>query len=371
MTSPFIQGRVRGSVEREATHYRVRELYKFLEFFEVGLEDLLKGLEGRLKYVPERFLEECRGVAEGAGVRFEELLVLDFGLVYDQFFRDECTAFIIPGKFTVDGSTMLLKNRDLGFRRLHPQVLAYSKLEGYNSFIGVVSAGSVCWFQGVNEKGLAAFNTATPSEIIDPTRAQGMGVAVMVRRILEECDDVNEALKFISSDGNSASSNLFLADHERSVVVELKAGFTPYVWEIGEPDCRSNHYLFHVNPEAEEPLEVLVRQQTLARYARGKMLLKGDRKFGVEDLMEISRDHFGGPGPSSVCRHPPIVGSPLIRLLSSTTLSAQIFKIGGKVEVYTALGYPCQTSFTHTMFGEEIPVEMASGGLWLKQYKGK
>ncbi|MEM3986683.1 MAG: C45 family peptidase [Candidatus Methanomethylicia archaeon] len=371
MVKPFEQGRLRGLLEKDAIHFRLNEVRKLLDFMEMDLEDLLRLRSDRLKYVPERFLEECRGIAEGAGVRFEEILFLDFGLVFEQIFKFECTAFAIPRSYSVDGSIMLLKNRDLGFRRFHPQVLAYSNIDGYNRFLGVVSAGSVCWYQGVNEKGLIAFNTATPSEIIDPVKAQGMGIAILIRRILEECDDVDEALKLVFDFGGGVSSNLFLADYNRIVVVELKAGLTPYVWEIKEPDCRANHYLLHVNPEPKEPLEVLTRNYTLLRYARGKMLLKGKEKIGVDDLVEFSRDHFNGPGPASICRHPPMVGSPLVKLLSSTTLSAQIFKVGEGIEVYTALGYPCQTNFIHTVFGGDIPIEASSGVVWLTQYKRK
>jgi len=369
VVSPSSQGEFRGRIEGEAIQFRLNEFHKFLDFMDLNVEELFKSIRDKLKYVPERFIEECRSIADKIGVEWGELLLLDFGLNFERMFKMECTAFIIPRKFSIDNSTMLLKNRDLGFRRFHPQVLAYSNIDGYNRFLGVTSAGSVFWYQGVNEKGLIAFNTATPSEIIDPVKAQGMGVAVMVRRILEECDDVDEALKFILNSENSVSSNIFLADYNKTVIVELKAGFTPYVWNIEEPDCRANHYLFHVNPEPEEPLEILIRSYTLLRYTRGKMLLKSREKFNVNDLIEFSRDHFNGPGPASICRHPPIIGSPLIRLLSSTTLSSQIFKVGSGIEVYTALGYPCQTKFIHTVFGSEIPMEAASGAQWLKGYR--
>ena len=371
MTSPFNQGFERGVREAGALRYRLNLVKNLLELLELKVEDYLKVNDAKLKYVPQRFLEEAEGIAKGSGLSVSEVLALDFGLSVDKLFMDGCTAFAIPSGFTLDGSVMLMKNRDLGFRRLHPQVLSYSKLDGYNRFIGVVTAGSVCWYQGVNEHGLVAFNTATPQQIIDPTSAQGMSIPVIIRRILEECSSVDEALKFISGSQFNAFSNLFLSDRERIVIVELKAGFTPYIWEVKEPDCRSNHYLFHVNPDVQDELELLVRQQTLVRYTRGRMLLKGVEKFSVETLMGFSRDHFHGPSPYSICRHPPIVGSPLTALLSSTTLSSQIFKVGiGGVEVYTAIGYPCQSEFIHTVFGESIPIEAADGRLWFKQYGG-
>jgi len=369
MTSPFVQGRRRGFTEREAILQRLREVYKALEFFELDRETLLKVDENKLKHVPERYLEECRGIAEGAGVKYEEIVALNYILMFYQLFKDGCTAFIIPKNYSTDESVMLLKNRDLGFRRLHPQVLSYSELDGYNKFIGVTSAGSVCWYQGVNEKGLIAFNTATPCQIIDPTRAQGMSISTIIRRILEECDSVDDALKFILNSEYNACSNLFLADYEKTVIVELKAGFSPYIWEISEPDCRSNHYLFHINPEVKDKMEILARQQTLTRYARGKKLLKMKEKISIEDLIEISRDHFYGPGPSSICRHPPIIGNPLTKIMSSTTLSAQIFKLGEEIETYVALGYPCQSEFIKLKFGDEIPRKLASGEAWLKQYE--
>jgi len=373
MTSPFEQGRRRGELEKSAIRHVLDEVYRFIDFFEIERDQFLKVDKEKLKFVPERFLEECRGLAEGAESSYEEIVAVNFSTVIGRLFRDGCTAFIVPKGCSEDGSVMLLKNRDLGLRRLHPQVLSYSQLDGYNEFLGVTDAGSAYWYQGVNKKGLVVFNTATPCQPLDPTDAQGMATPILVRRMLEECDNVDEAIKFIETNTYSACSNLFLGDCERTAIVEIKAGFKPHVWEIENLDCRSNHYLFHTNPEEKTKEEILSRLQTQTRYARGKQLIaeKGEEKIGVNDLQQFSKDHSNGPSPYSVCRHPPVVGTPLEKLMSSTTLSAEIFKLGDEIETFVALGYPCQTEFVKLKYDEAVPEPLASGTLWLEKLKTK
>jgi predicted choloylglycine hydrolase len=367
MVSPFEQGVLRGKVENRAIRHTLEELERAHGFFDIPREDFLKVNESSLKHVPERYVEECRGMAEGSGLTEDELMSLNFGKGVRDLFEEGCTAFAVPMGRSGDGSVLLMKNRDLGYRRIHPQVLVYSRLDGFNSFLGVVSGGSVHWYQGMNEKGLVAFNTATPS----PPYEEGISISVLIRRMLEECGNVGEALSFIRSSHYNAGSNLFLGDRERVAIVEVKSGFPPHVWEIEKPDCRANHYLFHSNPEDSTREDVLRRLQTLTRYERAKQLVGGSESIRVDHLKAFSRDHANGPGSYSICRHAAFVGSPLEKLSSSSTLSSQIFRLGEELETHVALGRPCSSEFIGITFEQEIPKDLASGSIWLENLKNK
>jgi len=367
MVSSFEQGVFRGKVENRAIRHTLEELERAHGFFDIPREEFLKVNESGLKHIPQRYVEECRGMAEGSGLTEDELMSLNFGKGIRGLFDEGCTAFAVPKSRSGGGSVLLMKNRDLGYRRIHPQVLAYSRLDGFNSFLGVVSGGSVHWYQGMNERGLVAFNTATPC----PPYEEGMPISVLIRRILEECGSVEEALSLIRSSRYNAGSNLFLGDRDRVVIVEIKSGFPPHVWEIEKPDCRANHYLFHSNPEASTREDVLRRLQTLTRYERGKQLAGGGEIISLDDLKSFSRDHANGPGSYSICRHAAFVGSPLEKLRSSSTLSSQIFSLGEELETHVALGRPCSSEFIGIKYGQEIPEDLASGSTWLENLKSR
>jgi hypothetical protein len=367
MVSPFEQGEKRGRMEKEAIRHALNELERAADFFEIPKDDFMKVDASRLKHVVERYVEECRGLAEGSGFGEDALNALSFGRGLWNLFREGCTAFAVPKTHSGDGSVLLMKNRDLGYRRVHPQVLAYSRLDGFNGFLGVVSGGNVNWYQGMNEEGLVAFNTATRC----PPYQEGLSISIMLRRILEECDEVDGALAFIEKNAYNACSNVFLGDRERAVVVEIKSGYPPHVSEVEKPDCRANHYLFHANPDENTRDETLSRLQTLTRYERARELLKEKEKVGIEDLQMFSRDHNHGPGSYSICRHAAYVGNRIEKLTSSSTLSSQIFKVGEKLETYVALGRPCSSEFVRVEYGQEIPADLASGKTWLENLKTK
>ena len=361
MTTPHEQGRTRGRVEKPGITHILGEIERAAGFFNQSLEDFLKVDRDNLRHIPDRYVEECDGIAEGAGIPEEKALGFNFGKGPRGLFREGCTAFAVPGKCSADGTSMLMKNRDLGYRRIHPQVLAYSRLTGYNEFLGVTTAGNAYWYQGVNEKGLVAYNTAT----LCGKYEEGMPINILVRRLLEECDTVDEALHFIDDNKVSACSNLFLGDHERMVVAELKNGFPVHVDEVEEADARANHYLYHDNPPLVDRDTILHRQYTLTRYERAKEMLKTVDSVSVDDLVRFGRDHANGPGSYSVCRHNAYIGTELEKLLSSSTISSQVFKISEKIETWVALGRPCQTEFKHLRWGDEVPEPMASGQHWL------
>lgn len=367
MASPGDQGRVRGRVEKPGILHVIGEIERATVFFNQSPEDFMKVERKTLKHIPDRYIEECDGIAEGAGIPEEKALGLNFGKGPSTLFREGCTAFAVPGQCSSDGAPMLMKNRDLGYRRLHPQVLSYSRLDGFNEFLGVTTAGNAYWYQGVNEKGLVAYNTAT----LCGKYEEGAPINILIRRLLEECDTVDEALRFIDSNKVSGCSNLFLGDHDKMVIAELKSGFPVHVDAVEKPDARANHYVYHDNPPLVDKDIILHRQYTLTRYERAKEMLKTVDKVSVDDLIRFSRDHANGPGSYSVCRHNSYIGTELDKLLSSSTLSSQIFKVGERVETWVALGRPCQTEFTHLKWRDEVPEPLASGETWLKSLSQK
>ena len=74
MVTPSNQGKIRGKVESEAIKYTLDELKRFADFFELGNKNLGKVDKDSIKNIPERYIEECEGIAEGSGIDKNTLL---------------------------------------------------------------------------------------------------------------------------------------------------------------------------------------------------------------------------------------------------------------------------------------------------------
>ena len=362
MVSPSAQGRFRGKTEKPSIRHILNELERATGFFDMNIDEYLKVNDDTLKHVPDRVVEEVEAMAEASGYTPDQLKGLNFGKGPRTLFAEGCTAFAIPASHTGGEFPLLMKNRDLGYRRIHPQVHAISRIDGFNEFQGVTTGGNAFWYQGVNEKGLVAFNTAT----LCGKYQKGVSINILIRRILEECDTVQEAVRLVESSTVSGCSNLFLADPYEVKIVEVKNGYPLHVKDVDKPDARANHYVYHDNPPLTDKDIILHRQYTLTRYTRATQLLKDCETVDTEKLKEFSRDHANGPGSSSICRHASFIGAPLQKLLSSSTLSSQIFTAAPKSGTWFALGRPCQTEFTLHGWGEKVPEEYASGEAWIR-----
>ena len=55
MVTPSNQGKIRGKLESEAIKYTLNELRRFVDFFELGNENLGKMDKDSVKNIPERY----------------------------------------------------------------------------------------------------------------------------------------------------------------------------------------------------------------------------------------------------------------------------------------------------------------------------
>lgn len=364
MTSPKEQGRRRGEFEKTAIEYTLREIDTAIKFFGVNKKELYQLPEDLVYNVPKKYLEELQGISEGSGISYEKLVFINFGLEIVKELWAECTACVVPHEFTKNGSFLALKNRDLGPRTLYPNVFIRSRLNQCNEFVGVTQAGNVKFYNGVNEKGLFTTLTAAPG---GEKMGEGVWGSIIVRQILEECNNVKDAIQLLEKRGRDVlhGANVFLGSYENVAAAELKPDHEPFICEVGKPEPRTNHYFHHINVERSPEHEIA----SLTRFKRAQELLNR-RKLSAEDLKAISTDHAYGPGYHSICRHPPLIANALKKKTSATTLSGQIFEIGEKeIKTYTSLGQPCMTKFVPLRFQEEIPKELSTGATWLRVQK--
>jgi hypothetical protein len=139
------------------------------------------------KFVPERFFEELRGVAEGAGLDVQDVIVANF---IPELFH--CSGFALSGSATRDGTLYHGRVLDYGcdWRLQEHAVLTVAEPEGQIAFVNVTYAGFIGSVTGMNAEQVA----------IGEMGGRGLGhwegvpMALLIRMALEEARDLDQAI---------------------------------------------------------------------------------------------------------------------------------------------------------------------------------
>ena len=157
--TPYEMGYQQGALLKDD----IRELVRFL--FEVKAKELKVQVGGinvlnprraiggiaatQKKYVPERFFEELRGVADGAGMDMQDVIVANF---IPELFH--CSGFALSGSATKDGTLYHGRVLDYGcdWRLQEHAVLTVAEPEGKIPFVNVTYAGFIGSVTGMNAR---------------------------------------------------------------------------------------------------------------------------------------------------------------------------------------------------------------------------
>lgn len=146
------------------------------------------------KRIPERYLEELHGIAEGSGIDYETVLFVATGAgIFDHF---GCTSAVVK---TSDG---ILHGRNLDWMPLSlgntPLIIEYrpSDRQRYTSFTMVGVPGCV---QGINEKGLTLSTNIAFRLRAETPDNDGMPVMYKNREVLESASSLDAAQKLYMS----------------------------------------------------------------------------------------------------------------------------------------------------------------------------
>jgi hypothetical protein len=180
------------------------------------------------QYTPPEFLEEMRGVADGCSdagypVSYHDVLLLNMGMdamltilypiMIDLIAQSHsCAGFIAQGEATKNGHTIMGRHWQFTPVILSEtfKVMEYVPNRG-NRFIATSSAGFVGVTSGMNEKGLGIGMNSVVSADVDPAN-YGMGVILMTRYIMQYCNQLGEAIDFISNTLRGCSWNIGIGD---------------------------------------------------------------------------------------------------------------------------------------------------------------
>ena len=255
-------------------------------------------------YHPEA-LEEVRGVADGSGFAFEEILALNGRgelRIADPFGGDGCTSFSLTGEAAGDGHVYCGQNWDWRVGTKDSVVMLRVTQGDKPTIVMQVEAGQI-GRHGANSAGLglAANGLEAPFGF-----KLGVPSPYIRRRILNAWD-MTDALEAVFKSQQALCTNL-LFSHRDGFAIDLETTPGRHGW--GYPTdgvlVHTNHFRYFVPKQIEETYRYF-SPDSLYRAERIEQVLAraGEARDGAAMralIREAMSDHFGRP--DSVCNHP-------------------------------------------------------------------
>jgi len=236
--TPYEMGYQQGALLKN----EIRELVHFL--FDVKAKELKAEVAGvnllnpkraiagiaatQKKYVPARFYEELRGVADGAGMDVQDAVVANF---IPELFH--CSGFALAGSATKDGTLYHGRILDYGcdWRLQEHAVLTVAEPDGKIPFVNVTYAGFVGSVTGMNAEKVS----------VGEMGGRGLGhwdgvpMAFLVRMALEEAKTLDEAVAIFRDHPRTCEYYYVIADGKTGKGVGMEASWNSFqVVKMGE-----------------------------------------------------------------------------------------------------------------------------------------
>ena len=239
--APYEMGYQQGALLREDIREQVRFLFdvkaKELKLEIAGFKPDPKAIiaaiaEGQKKFVPARFYEELRGVADGSGVMYEEIVAANF--IPEMF---HCSGFALAASATKDGTLYHGRILDYGcdWRLQEHAVVTIAEPEGRNAFVNVTYAGFVGSVTGMNAKSVS----------IGEMGGRGLGhwagvpMAILVRMALEDSGTLDEAIATFKNNPRTCEYYYVIADGKAGKAVGMEgAWYGCQIIQMGETHPR-------------------------------------------------------------------------------------------------------------------------------------
>lgn len=257
-------------------------------------------------YLPDA-LEEMRGIAEGAGVRYEEILALNgrgelsSGNPFLDDSTEGCSSYSILPRTGGDGHAYCGQNWDWRTAILDTVVMLRIEQPGLPTIVMQVEAGQI-GRQGANSAGIGLNANGLGVRF---GAALGMPQPYIRRKILNSWD-MNAALEAVFRSQQALCTNL-LFSHRDGFAIDLETTPGRHGWGYPKDGIlvHTNHFRYFV-PKQVETTYRYFSPDSLYRAERIERVLAGvDAAATGTQMRELIRtalsDHFGFP--DGVCNH--------------------------------------------------------------------
>ena len=302
------------------------------------------------------YLEEMRGMANGSGVDFEDILALNIRteIMYSAEARKaalgrtpsarECSSFLVMPEASASGDLLAGENWDWLPHCLDTVVVLEASQEQRPNYVTVVEAGLLAK-AGMNSVG---FCLATNALVTDQDRGvPGIPYHVLLRALLD-VETMTEALERVQKWTRSSSANYLLA-HEDGIGIDAEAApgdFTQvyFLMPSGGMLVHTNHFLSQLRDVNDVSLWSM--PDSLVRLQRLRDALETARPVSVQALESMLGDH--ADYPFGVCSHADLHKDPAQQgaTIPSIIMNPRLRKL------WLADGHPCSTPYRELDYGD-------------------
>jgi isopenicillin-N N-acyltransferase-like protein len=279
-------------------------------------------------FAPE-IVQELRGMAEGSGVPFEELFVMNATAELNQEVGrfEECTVAGVTEHGTANGHVLLGHNEDASAGWNELTYVIRAEPDGAPAFAAFTYAGLLL-HQGVNAVGIGSVGNALYARDARP----GVPKLFLYRRALAQ-STIEDAIRVAITPARAFGNNHLIANEHGDIYdLEVSGG----QWAMLHA---GNRFLAHTNHFVSPELTHLDAEEDLLnsrlRLKRVERLL--DASFGSIDVGKIKAilsDHSNFP--KSVCKHYKPEGE-----LDYGTIGSVVIDVTDRT-IWACAGYPCR-----------------------------
>jgi len=325
---------VRHSVEN--AHVLIEQSYNTLELSWAGANNQAR------KYLPfaeeryPQYVDELRGIAEGAGVSFDDVMVVNAmeAVTMDALHLTRCTSFAVNEQRTADGHVLLAHNEDWIPEDENDVYVISAKPKDEPPFLAM-TYGALLPNVGFNAYGIAqAIDSVYPND-----SRIGIPRLVVARAVLASRRISGALGRTLISHRAAGYNHLLVHESGEMYAVEVSARRFDILHGTDGYITHTNHYLSPTMKEIEKDPEELISSRV--RYFRANRLLRDSSTHTIKTLQTIQKDHVNLP--NSICNHNIAGIDPMDR---ESTITALVIDLTAR-EMHIVWGNPCQNTY-HT-----------------------
>lgn len=296
------------------------------------------------KYLPfaqeryPQYVDELNGIAEGANVPFDDLVVLNAmeAVTSDALHLSKCTSMAVSNDLTADGHVLVAHNEDWLPEDEDDVYLIHASPDDEPPFLAMAYGGLL------PNIGFNAYGIAQGCDTVYPNDSRIGIPRVFVSRAVLAARTPRGAISRALVSHRAAGYNHLIA-HESGELYNLEVSARKFALLYAH-----DGYLAHTNFYLDATMQAIEdepdeRISTRVRYYRALRLLKNTQLHTSKTLQAIQRDHVNHP--NSICNHLEPDLEPLDR---EKTINAMVIDLTARV-MHFAWGNPCVNPY-HTYY---------------------
>lgn len=328
----------RENVRRSLENARrmLKEAYHELE---LSWEGALIQARKYLPFAQERYpqyVDEMQGIAEGADVPFDEVVVLTVmeAVTSDALHLTRCTSMAVSDERTADGHVLGAHNEDWIPDDEEDVFVIQARPKDEPPYLAMTYGGLIPNI-GFNAYGIAQF-----IDSVYPNDSRiGIPRLVVARAVLAAKTPGGAIHRALIQHRAAGYNHLIVHESGEIYSLEVSARRFAIIYNKDGYVVHTNNYLSANMQEIENDPEELISSRI--RYFRALRLLNQSQSHTIKSLQNIQRDHVNYP--NSICKHDFDEGNTLDR---EKTINALVVDLTAR-EMHIAWGNPCKNSY-HT-----------------------